>query len=101
MAGFILSLGLLILLIGGYVWTRGRAAEKRLGVPSRKIRASDAGVEVPLKDEVKKSLVSNEHRSIGTPDYITGEHEEFVPIEVKSASVREPRESDVYQLLTQ
>ncbi|MFA5183460.1 MAG: CRISPR-associated protein Cas4 [Syntrophales bacterium] len=97
----LLLAGLVILVIGYWSLARGRAAEKRLGVPVGSIRAADVGVKVPLNSRVEKTLISNKYQAKGKPDYITGERDEFVPIEVKSARVRQPRESDEYQLLTQ
>jgi len=98
----LISLGLAILIIGWLFRSRGRAAEKRLGVPVRRICAADVGVEVPqINSEVSKTLVSHEHQAKGIPDYLVDDREEFVPIEVKSARVWGPYDSDVYQLLTQ
>jgi CRISPR-associated protein Cas4 len=102
MVVLVLLLAGLAILVIGYCWlARGRAAEKRLGVPVESIRAADVGVKVPLNSRVEKTLISKKYQAKGKPDYITGERDEFVPIEVKSARVREPRESDRYQLLTQ
>ncbi len=102
MVVLVLLLAGLAILVIGYCWlVMGRAAEKRLGVPVESIRAADVGVKVPLNCRVEKTLISKKYQAKGKPDYITGHHDEFVPIEVKSARVREPRESDKYQLLTQ
>jgi CRISPR-associated protein Cas4 len=100
----ILLIGLIILSIGYLMRSRGRAGEKRLGVRVRHIKSSDVGVDVPLKDaSMPAVLFSKRHRVVGKPDYVVEDPEcqgACIPVEKKSASVREPRDSDVFQVLT-
>lgn len=79
--------GLAILVIGYWRLARGRAAEKRLGVPVRSIRAADVGVKVPLTNfKIEKTLISKKYQAKGKPDYITGKRDEFVPIDTNLRS---------------
>jgi hypothetical protein len=58
----LLLAGLVILVIGYWSLARGRAAEKRLGVPVESVRAADVGVKVPLNSRVEKTLISNKYQ---------------------------------------
>lgn len=98
---YVLLIGLAILAIGFWLWVRGRAGEKRLGVPVQQIITADMGVEVPLKAGSQPMvLFSKRYRVTGKMDYLTDDQGVFVPMEYKPAKVREPRDSDVFQLLT-
>lgn len=90
------------MVIGFCMQTRGRAAEKRLGVPVRNIVSADVGVEVPLKPAAGikgKTLFSQRYRVTGRIDYLTDVQGAMVPVEYKSAEPRQPRDSDGFQLL--
>ena len=98
----ILFIGLAFLVIGFCMQTRGRAAEKRLGVPVRDIVSADMGVAIPLKPGSgiqKKTLFSKRYRVAGRIDYLTDVQGAMVPVEYKSAEPRQPRDSDGFQLL--
>ena len=98
----ILFIGLAFLVIGFCMQTRGRAAEKRLGVPVRDIVSADMGVAIPLKAGAgikKKTLFSKKHRVTGRIDYLTDVQGTLVPVEYKRGCPRQPRDSDGFQLL--
>ena len=98
----ILFIGLAFLVIGFCMQTRGRAAEKRLGVPVRNIVSADVGVEVPLKPGAGikgKTLFSQRYRVTGRIDYLTDVQGAMVPVEYKRGRPWQPRDSDGFQLL--
>lgn len=97
-------IGIAILLVGIFLWSRGHIAEKRLGVPVRHIKSADMGVLVPIKDSsIPEVLRSSKYRVASKSDYVVADPDfagEYMPIEKKSARVRRPREGDMAQLLT-
>ncbi|MHB8068768.1 MAG: CRISPR-associated protein Cas4 [Desulfobaccales bacterium] len=102
---------LAILAIVCQVFCKRHIAETRLGVPVRRIVSADMGIDVP-----SSALLSEKHRVMGSPDYVVEDKPilavilskilrrplpvAFMPVEVKSARVRKPREGDMFQLLT-
>ena len=99
----IFIVGIIFLIIGFCLQSQGKSAEKRLGVPVRQIVSADVGIPIPLKPGTglkRKTLFSRQYRVSGTIDYLTDVRGALVPIEYKSAPVRRPRDSDIWQLLT-
>jgi CRISPR-associated protein Cas4 len=61
------------------------------------------GVRVPLKAGAgikAKYFFSHRYRVAGRVDYVVAGQGDYVPVEYKSARVRQPRDSDVFQVLT-
>lgn len=102
---------IVILAIAWRLLFKGRKAEWRLGVPVHRIVSADMGIDAP-----SSALFSEEHRVMGSPDYVVDDRPSlmiwigkllnrptppvYMPVEVKSARVRYRRLADVFQLLT-
>jgi CRISPR/Cas system-associated exonuclease Cas4 (RecB family) len=102
---------LAILAIICQLFCKRHIAEARLGVPVHRIVRADMGIDVP-----SSALFSVKHRVMGAPDYVVEDKPflalilgkilrrplpvTYMPVEVKSARVRKPREGDMFQLLT-
>jgi CRISPR/Cas system-associated exonuclease Cas4 (RecB family) len=102
---------IVILAIAWRLLFKGRQAERRLGVPVRRVVSADVGIDAP-----SSMLFSEEHRVKGAPDYVVDDRPSlmiwigkilkrptplvYMPVEVKSASVRYRRLADVFQVLT-
>jgi CRISPR/Cas system-associated exonuclease Cas4 (RecB family) len=106
-----LLLLIVILVIAWRLLFNDRKAERRLGVPVRRIVSADVGIDAP-----SSMLFSEEHRVKGAPDYVVDDRPSlmiwigkilkrptpmvYMPVEVKSARVRYRRLADVFQVLT-
>jgi len=101
---------IVILAIAWRLLFKNRQAERRLGVPVRRIVSADVGIDAP-----RSKLFSKDHRVVGAPDYVIDDRPSlmiwigkllkrptpllYMPVEVKSARVRFRRMADVFQML--
>lgn len=85
--GWILAVGVGLLLLGLVAWYRSAGLHESSGLPYGRVIYSDTIPDLWLPQD--RPLYSPEHRLTGKPDYIVQTLEGLIPVEVKSSTAPE------------